>query len=102
MIDRFAGTRGPPFPEGEWQQAEQRGSAGERLVDGIGELELLAACEREQTVATSFVGEDLKIGEECGNVLDLIDDGAFPNCDRNPRGSDSANSRWSGASRLTY
>ncbi len=102
MIDRIAGTRGPPFPEGEWQQAEQRGSAGERLVDGIGELELLAACEREQTVATSFVGEDLKIGEECGNVLDLIDDGAFPNCDRNPRGSDSANSRWSGASRLTY
>ena len=52
-------------------------SAGQGLADGLGEAELPRCREHEEAVASSFVGEDLKIRQELGDVLDLVYDGAL-------------------------
>ena len=64
------------FSQRERQQAEQCSPAGQRLVDGIGEPELLATRKHEKPVATPLVGQYLKVGQKRGDTLDLIDDGS--------------------------
>ena len=77
VVYRVARAHTLPFGERERQQPEQRRATGERLADGAGKAELLAAGEHEKAVAANFVGKHLEIGEERRNVLDLVDDGAL-------------------------
>ena len=42
-----------------------------------GEPELLAACQHEEAVPSQFVGQYLQVGQEFGDALNLIQDGAF-------------------------
>ena len=67
-----------------WRSASENGSraqqcraAGERLVYGIGEPELLVARQHEEAVPSQFVGQYLQVGQEFGDALDLVQDGAF-------------------------
>ena len=66
-----------PFIQRKGQQAEQCSAPGQRLVDRIGEPELLAAREHEKAVFALFVCEDLQVGQENGHALDLVQDGTI-------------------------
>ncbi len=77
VVYRLARAGAAPLGERERQQAEQRGAPGQRLADGVGKPELLAAREHEQAIPPSFVGEDLEVRQELGDMLDLVDDRAL-------------------------
>ena len=77
IVQRVASARSLPLCQREGQQLEQRGPARQGLADGIGEAELLAAREHEETVAPFLVREHLEIGQQGGNVLNFIQDGTL-------------------------
>ena len=86
VVQRVARSGSPPFGKRERQEPQQRRSAGERLADGLGEAKLLATCEDEEARSAVLVGQDLQVGQEIRNPLDLVQDRALGKpCEESPR-----------------
>ena len=66
---------GGEFGEGEGQQGEEAGPAGEGLGDGLDEIELAGAGEEEAAGAWVVIDGALEVGEEGWAALDFVEDG---------------------------
>jgi len=74
----IVGTRpsaGPQLAQGERKQGQQAGPAREALGDRVEHLELAGAGEQESTGPRVGIHHALKVGEEQGTSLDLVQDG---------------------------
>ena len=65
-----------PFGQGKRQKTKQCGTARERLIYCIGELEVFTAGEDEKTVLSPLIRHDLEVGQEAGDTLNLVQNGA--------------------------
>ena len=62
--------------ERERQEPQQSRPSSERLADSPRQRELLASRQDVQAVAAALVDVNLHVGEELGDILNLVDDGA--------------------------
>ena len=74
LVPRASDAGGFEFRNRQGQQAQEGGSAGQRLGDRFLQAQLVTARENELPAFPAAVGEDLDDGQQFGYALDLVDD----------------------------